>query len=85
MQKYLQCMKIFMFFSLVLFLFVVAHVEDSKPLLRPFWYRFFSITMFGVLLWWVWLEVWLGRDGTNAIGKDSFSISIAVPLPLSQY
>ena len=50
MQKYLQCMKIFMFFSLVLFLFVVAHVEDSKPLLRPFWYRFFSITMFGVLI-----------------------------------
>ncbi|XP_003384673.1 PREDICTED: vesicular integral-membrane protein VIP36-like [Amphimedon queenslandica] len=26
------------------------HVEDSKPFLKPFWYRFFSVTMLGVLI-----------------------------------
>ena len=28
----------------------VAHVDDTPPLLRPFWYRLFSIVMVMVLV-----------------------------------
>lgn len=32
------------------FLIISVHISDNPPLIRPFWYRFFSISMLVVLV-----------------------------------